>query len=134
VIAAAKTRGSSNRSFGLVFAGFFALLGVVSLVKGHERPWLWFVPAFGFGVTALVVPSWLALLNRMWTRFSLLLSHVTQPIILGLLFFAVVTPIGLVMRLLGRDPMRLKWQSGEASYWIRRDPSGPSAGSMERQF
>ncbi len=129
-----SARGSSDRSFGLVFAGVCALLGSLRLVQGRPSAWLWFVPALGFGLAALLVPAWLAPLNRLWTRFGLLLGRVTQPIVLGLLFFVVVTPIGLVMRLSGNDPLRLKWRHDETSYWLRREPPGPAPDSMRRQF
>jgi hypothetical protein len=83
---------------------------------------------------ALLRPNVLAPLNRIWTKLGLLMATVVSPIVLGLLFFIVVTPVGLLMRLVGKDPLRLRHDSGANSYWIVRQPPGPPGDTMRDQF
>jgi len=75
----------------------------------------------------------LAPLNKWWTKLGLLLYRVVSPIVLGLLFYVTLTPIALVMRLLGKDPLRLRRDPDAASYWIDRSPP-PAPESMKNQF
>ncbi len=123
----------TNRSFGLVFCGFFALLALFPLLYGGSaRLWSVVVSA-AFGATALLFPSVLTPLNRLWMRFGALLHRIVSPVILALLFFVVITPFGLVMRLLRKDPLRLRFEPVQ-TYWIDRDPPGPSPESLNNQF
>ena len=87
-----------------------------------------------FLLLAALVPGVLAPANRLWTKFGLLLHHIVSPIALGILFFLVVTPTGLLMRLFGKDPLRLRFDPDADSYWIKRDPPGPAADSLKNQF
>jgi hypothetical protein len=73
-------------------------------------------------------------LNRLWLKFGLLLYKIVNPIVLGLLFFATIAPIGLIMRLTGKDFLRLKLDREAKSYWIERAPPGPSPQSMRNQY
>jgi hypothetical protein len=123
----------SERSFGLVFAAFFAVIAVVRAWTGREWEW-WAAAAVLMIVLALAVPAVLAPFNRLWYRFGLLLSRIFQPIVLGLMFFVMVTPIALMMRSTGKDPLRLRFRENLDSYWIVRDPPGPSGSSLNRQF
>lgn len=125
---------SSDRSFGLVFTGFFALVGAWPLVHGMAPRWWALALAALFLAVALARPALLAPLNRIWTRFGLLLHKVVNPIVMGVMFFLVVTPTGLLMRLAGKDPMRLKRDPQAASYWIERAPPGPAPETMKQQF
>jgi hypothetical protein len=128
------SEGSSDRSFGLVFTAFFALVGVWPLV--HKRPlrlWAFFVSA-AFLLVALAIPRVLHPLNLLWTRFGRLLSKVTNPIITGLMFYVIFTPAGILLRLFGKDLLRLKYDRSATSYWIRRDPAGLIPESMRNQF
>jgi hypothetical protein len=128
------SEGSSDRSFGLVFTAFFALVGVWPLVhKRPLRPWALFVSA-AFLLVALALPRVLHPLNLLWTRFGRLLSKVTNPIITGLMFYVIFTPAGLLLRLFGKDLLRLKYDRSAPSYWIRRDPAGLIPESMRNQF
>jgi predicted membrane metal-binding protein len=129
-----KVGGGSDRTFGFVFAAVFALLGLWPLVHGTGPRWWALVVAVGFAVTAQVRPSALASLNRLWTAFGHLLHRIVSPIVIGLLFYLVVTPVGLVMRATGKDPMRLRRDPNATSYWIMRDPPGPAAETMRQQF
>jgi len=126
--------GSSDRSFGLVFTGVFLVIGLAPLL--HDRPMrIWSLAvAAAFLAVALGRASLLAPLNRLWTRFGLLLHRVVNPIVMGVIFYLAITPFGLAMRLLGKDPLRRGFDRAAASYWIDRTPPGPAPQSMSHQF
>lgn len=124
----------SERSFGLVFAVVFAIIALWPLKSGGDiRPWA-AGAAVAFALAALVVPRALKPLNIVWFKFGMVLHHVMTPLIMGLLFFVTVTPVGMLMRATGKDPMRLKRDPKAASYWIVRTPPGPAPESMKNQF
>lgn len=124
--------GSSDRGFGLVFAAVFGVIGAWPLLGGGA-PRLWaLVAAAAFLAVAAAAPRLLAPLNRAWTRFGLLLGRIVTPLVMGLLFYGMVTPMGLAMRALGKDPLRRRFDRAAASYWIARRPPGPAP--MSRQF
>jgi hypothetical protein len=127
-------RISSERSFGLVFAVLFALLGALSLYHRSTRWYYWLPLAVLFGVLAYVAPSVLAPLNRLWAKFGLLLHMVVSPLVLALLFYVGIAPIGLLMRLAGKDPMRRRFEPAAKSYWIMRKPPGPAPETFKQQF
>jgi hypothetical protein len=130
-----KIKGSSDRSFGLVIAGGFALVALLPVLHAPHQPRWWAIAiAVAFALFALFWPKRLAVLNRLWLRFGLLLSKVVSPIILGLLFYTTLLPIGLLMRLFGKDPLRLRPDRVGDTYWIRRDSSGAATESMKHQF
>jgi len=129
-----EVEGSSDRSFGLVFAAVFLIIGMLPLLhSGHVRWWSVGVSA-AFALVALVVPKVLAVPNRLWMKLGLLMAKVVSPIALGILFYLVFMPVGLVMRLSGKDPLRLKFDPAAKSYWIDREPPGPPPNSMTNQF
>ena len=108
-------KGSSNRSFGLVFTGFFALVGIWSFLGGGGvRLWALGL-ALGCLVLALAWPAMLALPNRLWTKLGLLLHRLTSPVLLAVLFFGMIAPMGLLMRLLGKRPLNLPFDSSLSS-------------------
>jgi hypothetical protein len=126
--------GSSDRSFGVVFAIVFALIGFWPLTaEASVHIWALFVSA-GFLLVALIRPVLLATLNKLWTKFGFLLNKITSPVVLGVVFFLVITPFALVTRLFGRDVLRLAKDSGAKSYWIAREPAGPDPTSIKNQF
>jgi hypothetical protein len=125
----------SDRSFGLVFAAVFAVIGLLPLVLHGTSPLWWALGlCAAFALLALLRPAWLRPLNRVWFRFGLLLHKVTSPLVLGLLFYVTVVPIGLLMRALGKRPIPTGFAPDAESYWIRRDPPGPTGESMKNQF
>jgi len=129
-----KVRASSDRAFGFVFAAVFVIIaGWPLLDAGPIRLWALAI-AVAFLMTALIRPAILSPLNRLWTAFGLLLHRIVSPIILGVMFFVVVTPMGVLMRVLRKDPLKLKWQPDAKSYWIAKDPPGPTPESMKHQF
>lgn len=129
-----KVEGSSNRTLGLVFATVFLIIAVFPLFFGGALRWWSLAVAAAFAVVALVLPGVLTPLNRAWTRFGLLLHKIVSPIVLGFLFYIVVTPLGLLMRLLGKDPLRLRWDRQSSTYWIERTPPGPKPETLSDQF
>ena len=129
-----EVKVSSDRSFGIVFTLVFLAVGVWVVSGGQSKGWLFFVSAALFLVIAIARPSILGPLNRAWAKFGLLLGQVFNPILLGVVFFLVVTPIAVVLRLLGKDSLHLKSKPDLKSYWIDRSPAGPKFGSMTKQF
>ena len=129
-----EVKAGSDRSFGFVFAGFFGITSALSLWRGGHG-WHWMLPlAAAFLVVALVYPKILGPLNRLWLKFGLLLYKVMNPLVLGLLFFVTIMPIGLIMRATGKDFLRLRRDPAAKSYWIDRTPPGPPPQSMKNQF
>lgn len=129
-----EVEGSSDRSFGLVFAFVFVLIAAWPLWHGAAPHWWALGVAVGFAVVAALKPDLLAGPNRLWIRLGVQLGRVVSPVALGVLFYLVFVPIGAVMRVAGKDPLRLKRDAGCASYWIPRQPPGPPPDSMTNQF
>jgi|SRR5271170_2901599 len=127
-------RGSSDRSFGIVFGIFFVLVGL-SPLRAHHPVRGWAFPVAGlFLAVAFLNPAWLRPLNKLWTKLGILMGRVVSPVITALLFYLVVTPTGLLFRLFGKDPLRLAFEPGAKSYWIERKPPGPLPETMTNQF
>lgn len=127
--------GGSDRGFGLVFAVVFAGLGGLQIYA--DRPALGaalFAGAAGLLLVAWLRPRLLAPFNRVWTAFGALLHRVVNPIVLGAMFYLVFTPMGLVMRAVGHDPLARRIDRRAASYWTVRAPGEPTPDSMTRQF
>jgi hypothetical protein len=123
-----------DRSFGLVFAAALLLIALWPLAKGLPMRW-WALPlSGGLLIVALWRASLLAPLNRIWARFGLLLGEVTNPIVFGLIFVLGVIPASVGIRLLKKDPLRLKFDRSASTYWIVRDPPGPPPDSIKHQF
>lgn len=130
-----KIEGSSDRSFGVVFAVVFTIIGLWPWGWGTGGVRLWALAvAAAFAALALVYPSSLAPLNRLWFKFGLLLARVVSPIVLGLVYYLAVLPTGLMLKLFGKDPLRRQLEPAAQSYWIERDPPGPAPESMADQF
>jgi hypothetical protein len=125
----------SLRRFGLVMAGLVA--GIFGLLLpwllGHPWPWWPWAVAAGFVVPALAAPRLLGPVHRLWMRFGDLAGWVNTHVTLGLVFYLLMTPLGLAMRLFGYDPMRLRRRAGEESYRVPRE-SPPRPEDMERPF
>jgi hypothetical protein len=133
---AEEVKGSTDRSFGLTVGGILLL---VAAVRAYLHGLGWLQPALGVIGLALIVlgllaPHALSGLNRAWTRLGLILFRVVNPLVLGLVYFVVVVPLGLMMRTSRRDPLNLKFDPGAASYWVVREPRGPAPETMINQF
>jgi type IV secretory pathway VirB3-like protein len=123
----------SDRKFGFLFSAVFAI--VAADLYWHQRAG--YIVFTGLSALTLIValsrPRLLHGANRIWMAFGLLLSKIVSPVVLGILFLVVFMPIGLVMRLFGRDALKLKPRSEAQSYWIMRDPAGPAPDSLREQ-
>lgn len=130
-----KKKLPPDRNFGLVMA--CAGLVTAILFARSDRPIAAVVAglfAAAVALAALAKPRLLAPLNRGWMSLGNSASRVVSPIVLGILFFGLFTPVALLLRLLGRDELRLRRQPGATSYWRLRDPPGPDSASFRRQF
>jgi hypothetical protein len=124
----------SDRSFGIVMAAALAALTWLNLWHSGK---LW--PLTGglallFLAVGLLRPTLLNPLNLLWLRFGLLLHTLVNPIVMALLFYGAVVPTGIVMRMMRKEPLRLKRLPGADSYWIVREPPGPRPETMKDQF
>ena len=152
---AASASLPSNRSFGRLFTFVFLLVGGWPYLKpflgcvSHWRelteaclpvlrqqtPNTWALITSGaFLLVTLAYPKALSPLNRLWMAFGNLLHVVVSSLVLGILFFLVIVPLGLAMRLAGRDAVSRKFDASAASYWIPRNPPGPDPKSLSNQF
>ena len=124
-----------NHHFGLLFTGVFACVSAYCAFRGVNPlvTFAWLAAATGVGVTTWLAPECLAPFNRAWMKLGEWMGRIISPIVLGLIFFGLITPAGLISRLLGRDELRLKRLPVE-SYWITRTPPGPGASSFRQQF
>ena len=123
----------SDRAFGVVFFIFFVVIGLLPLFNNNQ-PRIWsLVTGAVFLLVALFVPKLLRPLNRVWFYVGIGLHHVVNPIIMGILFFVTVTPMGLVMRMARNDPLRLKKDESAKSYWIKKDMESNKE-TLKRQF
>ena len=129
-----EIRVGSDRNFGLVMAAAAAIFGCLPFLRLAAPHWWLLGVAIAFAALALAVPRALHPLNRAWFRLGLLMHRVMSPLIIGAVFFLCVTPIGLIMRLFGKDVLSLRRRADLASYWIVRDPPGPEPGTMTNQF
>lgn len=124
----------SPRAFGWIMAIAFAVLAAMAWSKGNPvSRWLG-LAALLFALAAWWVPAWLAPANRAWMAFGLLLGRIMTPLIMGLIYFGLITPIALLARMRGLDPMKRRFDPAATSYWIKRDPPGPDPASMDRQY
>jgi hypothetical protein len=129
-----EVKQGTNRGFGLVFTAVFALIAAYQWSHAGSSWPYWAGAAVAILLVSLFAPATLAPLARSWMRLALALSKVTTPVIMAVIFFGSVLPTGLLMRLFGKDPLRLKWHKKEATYWIVRAPEGPAPKSFTRQF
>ena len=121
---------SSNRSFGIVFFVVFLLIALYPLTYSEDiRIWSAIISLI-FLVLGLLNSKILSPLNKLWFKFGIFLGKIISPLIMGIIFFLVVTPIGFIMRLLGKDVLNLKFNKNK-SYWIEKD--GPKS-KMKNQF
>ena len=121
---------SSNRSFGIVFFIVFLIISLYPLAyNGEIRLWS-LVISLIFLILGLINSKILLPLNKIWFKFGIFLGKIISPLIMGIIFFLVVTPIGFIMRIFGKDVLKLKYNKNE-SYWIEKN--GPKS-KMKNQF
>lgn len=124
----------STRSFGVVFAIVFGLIGLYPLLGGSPvRFWALAIGGaflfFAFFFSEVLQP-----LNRLWFQFGMLLAKVINPIVMFLIYIVTIVPFGLGARLAGKDLLRLKFQPDRSTYWEAREPPGPEPESLNNQF
>jgi hypothetical protein len=123
-----------DRAFGLTFAGVFTVIAAVVAWKQHENWWVYLGIAAVFGVLAVTVPRVLHPLNVVWMGLGALLHRIVSPLVLGTMFFLMITPIAILMRTRGRDVLQRHFDPGRSTYWQERDPPGPVVSDFPRQF
>jgi hypothetical protein len=129
-----QTELPSDRSFAFAWALFLLVVGLWPLWKNlSPRPWVLLLGGLFAGI-AWLRPSLLHGPNRLWFAFGLLIAHFVTPIIAGVMFYGLFTPMAVIMRLFRRDPLRLRWDPDAESYWINRKPPGPPSETMTNQF
>lgn len=126
---------SSDRGFGVVMATALSILSWWKYEDWGRQPILWLIAfAIAMGLAAWLMPRVLRPLNRAWTRLGVLLGKIVTPVVLLLLFLLAFVPLGLILRIRGFRPLRLELEPEKETYWIDRDPPGPSPDTMVRQF
>ena len=126
-----KIKISSNRSFGLVFFIVFLIISLWPFIhEGQIRIWS-AVISIVFLILGLMNSKLLTPLNRLWFKFGMFLGAIVAPVVMGIIFFLVVTPTGFLMRIMGKDLLRRKYDKSNKSYWIKRNGS---SSRMKQQF
>ena len=126
-----KIKISSNRSFGLMFFVVFLIIALWPLKSGEDfRLWSLTLSII-FLILGILNSKFLTPLNKLWLKFGILLGSIVAPIIMGIVYFLVVTPTGLFMRLLGKDLLKTNKEKNASTYWIKRDSKH---GTMKKQF
>ena len=126
-----KIKIGSNRNFGLVFFFVFLIVGLWPLLNGGTfRIWS-IVIAIIFLILGLMNSKLLTPLNKLWFKFGLFLGTIVSPFVMGIIFFLVITPIGFVMKIIGKDLLNIKLDSKKKSYWINRVKT---KSTMKQQF
>jgi|TARA_B110000971_G_scaffold209156_1_gene234993 hypothetical protein len=120
----------SNRSFGLVFFAFFLIIAIYPLTTGGNLKYWSIILSLVFLILGLLKSSILSPLNKLWFKFGLLLGSIISPIVMGIVFFIVITPISLIMKILGKDLLNLN-KNKNNTYWIEK--TGPKS-TMKNQF
>ncbi len=122
---------SSNRNFGLVFFFIFLVVSIWPLTH-NESPRIWSaIISLAFLILVLTRSKLLTPLNRLWAKFGIILGSIIAPIVMGVVFFLVITPIGLFMKIIGKDLLSIKYDKKKETYWIKRDK--PTS-TMKQQF
>jgi len=126
-----KIKISSNRSFGLVFFAVFLIVSLWPLTsEGSVRIWSTII-SLVFLILGLMNSKLLTPFNQLWFKFGMILGAIVAPVVMGIVFFLVVTPIGLTLSIMGKDLLNKKYDKKKETYWIKRDTS---IGTMKRQF
>ena len=125
-----KVKNSSNRSFGLVFFIVFLIISIYPLSKAEELKHWSLVVSFVFLFLGLLNSKLLNPLNKIWFKFGIIIGKIVSPFVMGVVFFLVVTPTSILLRLLGKDLLNLK-KNKSKSYWIEK--TGPKS-KMKNQF
>ena len=129
-----EEKKAGERAVGITFGIVFLLIGLGRLHATSHWEWAWFAAAATFLLLAIFWIAPLRPVNALWHRLGLLLAKVVNPILMGSVFFLAIYPVGALMRLSGKDPLRLKLDRNAKSYWQARESSESVAQSMADQF
>ena len=124
----------SDRSFCLTFAAVFALIGAWMLWTTRAHFGVPLGVSALFLLAAFAFPSFLHPLNFAWMRLAVVMNRIVSPVVMGVIYFGLLTPIAAAMRLRGRDALHRRFDAKLDSYWIKRDPPGPPGSSFPQQF
>lgn len=123
-----------NRTFGLIFSVIFLLFTLLPLIKGNSiNQWTAAISVI-FAALALLLPKLLTPLNKLFQMFGQVMHKITNPLIMGLVFFLTVMPTGLILKILGKDPMRRNLDPDATTYWIKRETDIITKESFDNQF
>ena len=125
-----KIEIGSNRSFGIVFFFVFLIIGLFPLKNGEGINYLLLFISIIFLFLGIIKSKFLTPLNKIWFKFGIILGYIISPIIMGLIFFMVVTPIAILLKILGKDELNLK-KNNNKSYWIEKSKINSS---LKNQF
>ena len=123
-----------ERGFGTVFVLFFLIVAAFLFFKKGEIVYWALILSAAFGLIAWLYPKLLKPLNFLWFKLGMLLGAIIAPLVMVVIFFLVVTPVGLIMRAVGKDPLRLKKDAQQCTYWADRKPEDNQYSSMKNQF
>ena len=124
----------STRNFAITMAVVLVIIALVLFATGRSLALAMLASAGLVLVVEIIWPRALAPINRLWFKLGMLMGMVVSPLVMGIIFFGVVTPIALIRRLMGKDSLNLEFDPEADSYWIVRKPPGPDPKSMPRQF
>ena len=125
-----KIKVSSNKSFGIVFSIFFLFISIFLFLNEYPTYYWSLFVSFIFLVLGLMNSKILSPLNLLWFKFGILLGRIISPVVMGIIFFLVVTPISIILKIFGKDVLNLKFNNNK-TYWIVKD--GPKS-NMKKQF
>lgn len=122
---------TNNRGFGILFFIVFGLIGLWPLLDKKSPSLIFLTLAIIFLILGLINSSLLTPLNKYWIRFGELLGKIIAPIVMAVVYFMILTPLSLSIRIFGKDLLNIKFSNKQSSYWIKRNKS---LGSMKKQF
>lgn len=129
-----KIERGSAKNFGIVFATVFLIVAAFLYISSNTIHYWALIAAVTFATVAVIKPRLLEPLNFVWFKFGMLLGAIIAPLVMMLVYFCVVTPTGLLMRMFGKDPLLLKKDASLKTYWITRKNDSNQPSSMKRQF
>ena len=122
---------SSNKSFGLLFFVVFLIIGLWPLKNGESLNYYFIIASVVFLILGLLNSKLLSPLNKSWIKLGEILGIIIAPIVMALVYFAILTPISIIVRVFGKDLLGLKFLKEKETYWIKRKKN---LGSMKKQF
>ena len=135
VLSFRKITPGSNRKFSFAFSALFMILGLWPLFRYAGSPkWSMIIISVSLLAVGLLFPNLLTPLNRIWFKLGLAMNTIVNPVVMAILFFGAIVPLGWYLRIKDKDLLRVKMDPGAATYWIERQPPGPAPDSMKKQF